>query len=101
MREARGGLRFASVIDRVHDLVANQLDALLGGELVQSLHLGVADGRAGRVMRAVYQDQFRFRIGQTFDLVHIDAEAVFPTYAVRSEEHTSELQSRQYLVCRL
>src|SRR3712207_7296766 len=25
----------------------------------------------------------------------------FPQLAVRSEEHTSELQSRQYLVCRL
>src|SRR3712207_7080374 len=24
-----------------------------------------------------------------------------PTFAARSEEHTSELQSRQYLVCRL
>src|SRR3712207_7123890 len=24
-----------------------------------------------------------------------------PTYPARSEEHTSELQSRQYLVCRL
>src|SRR5947209_13515431 len=24
-----------------------------------------------------------------------------PTYRTRSEEHTSELQSRQYLVCRL
>src|SRR3712207_8285684 len=24
-----------------------------------------------------------------------------PTYSARSEEHTSELQSRQYLVCRL
>src|SRR3712207_7614959 len=27
--------------------------------------------------------------------------AVIPTPMVRSEEHTSELQSRQYLVCRL
>src|SRR3712207_6856650 len=26
---------------------------------------------------------------------------VGPLYALRSEEHTSELQSRQYLVCRL
>src|SRR5258707_8351764 len=26
---------------------------------------------------------------------------VFPRIATRSEEHTSELQSRQYLVCRL
>src|SRR3712207_8622170 len=27
--------------------------------------------------------------------------AVYGIWAVRSEEHTSELQSRQYLVCRL
>src|SRR3712207_7338918 len=27
--------------------------------------------------------------------------AAFPDIEVRSEEHTSELQSRQYLVCRL
>src|SRR3712207_7898542 len=37
---------------------------------------------------------------------HFDAKAVFTAcaeegVAVRSEEHTSELQSRQYLVCRL
>src|SRR3712207_7899364 len=30
----------------------------------------------------------------------VDGERVSPT-TVRSEEHTSELQSRQYLVCRL
>src|SRR3712207_7937172 len=29
------------------------------------------------------------------------AEAIFEEAEVRSEEHTSELQSRQYLVCRL
>src|SRR3712207_8201639 len=29
------------------------------------------------------------------------SECSFSTGAVRSEEHTSELQSRQYLVCRL
>src|SRR3712207_7156146 len=38
-------------------------------------------------------------------LLTIEAMAVLPegriTYADRSEEHTSELQSRQYLVCRL
>src|SRR3712207_6995245 len=27
--------------------------------------------------------------------------ACMPSFAARSEEHTSELQSRQYLVCRL
>src|SRR3712207_8645308 len=34
-------------------------------------------------------------------LVAERAEVVHPRQAHRSEEHTSELQSRQYLVCRL
>src|SRR3712207_7917217 len=36
-------------------------------------------------------------VGHQAELV----EAVLPEDAKRSEEHTSELQSRQYLVCRL
>src|SRR3712207_7504199 len=35
------------------------------------------------------------------DRVSHDHLPVFPTLRRRSEEHTSELQSRQYLVCRL
>src|SRR3712207_8192820 len=49
---------------------------------------------------------------QPFDLEEVDADAAHPdgdsirpvahsATCVRSEEHTSELQSRQYLVCRL
>src|SRR5208282_1667625 len=95
MGEARGGLGFASVIDGVKDLVANQLDAMLGGELVQSLHLGVADGGAGRVMRAVYQDQLGLRIGETLDLVHIDAEAVFPAQAEAAQLEAERLGKRR------
>src|SRR3712207_8508026 len=35
-------------------------------------------------------------------VVRLDPEALRPTLAVaRSEEHTSELQSRQYIACRL
>src|SRR3712207_7291008 len=36
-------------------------------------------------------------------LVGMEATGVYwkPIYYMRSEEHTSELQSRQYLVCRL
>src|SRR5947209_11056918 len=30
-----------------------------------------------------------------------DADATLTAFVIRSEEHTSELQSRQYLVCRL
>src|SRR3712207_8226017 len=32
---------------------------------------------------------------------HLNEGAIGDTHAERSEEHTSELQSRQYLVCRL
>src|SRR3712207_9249180 len=36
------------------------------------------------------------------DLMHSIQQVIGRTYdALRSEEHTSELQSRQYLVCRL
>src|SRR5947209_14315215 len=38
-----------------------------------------------------------FRPGVLFDIVEKNAG----TEGLRSEEHTSELQSRQYLVCRL
>ena len=36
-------------------------------------------------------------------LRHVEAETGFPerNRVIRSEEHTSELQSRQYIVCRL
>src|SRR3712207_7594009 len=50
-----------------------------GAEQLEGLH---EDGRAGRAVHVV---------------VAVDADAP----AGRSEEHTSELQSRQYLVCRL
>src|SRR3712207_8250457 len=43
--------------------------------------------------------------GLADELVQYGADVVYvvegPEYKVRSEEHTSELQSRQYLVCRL
>src|SRR3712207_8413791 len=37
----------------------------------------------------------------THDLEHVDLGKGIPGRWQRSEEHTSELQSRQYLVCRL
>src|SRR3712207_8795413 len=35
------------------------------------------------------------------DLHDVNASFIFARRSARSEEHTSELQSRQYLVCRL
>src|SRR3712207_8131264 len=36
-----------------------------------------------------------------FGALFSEPEGRLPSYTTRSEEHTSELQSRQYLVCRL
>src|SRR3712207_7200335 len=44
----------------------------------------------------------RDRLGPVVDdLVRAEAEDELPLRSARPEEHTSELQSRQYLVCRL
>src|SRR3712207_7458789 len=42
-----------------------------------------------------------FSLGATSSTVTSTTPEVIPSKAFRSEEHTSELQSRQYLVCRL
>src|SRR3712207_7564767 len=61
--------------------------------------------RIGRVRRAVERelDRGSARPGRP-DRLHGEVDPLRPEHARhdrRSEEHTSELQSRQYLVCRL
>src|SRR3712207_8637727 len=57
-------------------------------------HRGTADGRAGLGAPAVQPGDDRGLVGDARGGLRRGA-------AARSEEHTSELQSRQYLVCRL
>src|SRR3712207_6873050 len=40
-------------------------------------------------------------IGDTLSVIHESENVNITARVIRSEEHTSELQSRQYLVCRL
>src|SRR3712207_7945608 len=56
-----------------------------------------------RIIELEHQvDALRSRIGELqAELEHARHEADRRANEVRSEEHTSELQSRQYLVCRL
>src|SRR3712207_7267197 len=63
-------------------LAALAPDLLAGVHVLAALPVGDPDHRPAR---AVSQDR----------------EALEPLLVLRSEEHTSELQSRQYLVCRL
>src|SRR3712207_9584739 len=51
---------------------------------------------AGAFVDAVWQPPDFRASGQSWDLAPLQ-----PRVGLRSEEHTSELQSRQYLVCRL
>src|SRR3712207_7802472 len=51
------------------------------------------------VLKQLMDKQFQAAQSFTVNAVHISILVL--TLVVRSEEHTSELQSRQYLVCRL
>src|SRR3712207_8290075 len=59
--------------------------------------------RGGRAARGadVASPRRAARLRDRRDAAPLDAEAVGDRREARSEEHTSELQSRQYLVCRL
>src|SRR3712207_8481902 len=70
-----------------------------GGKLLESAHVfdvyrggQVGEGRVSLALRLA------FRAG---DRTLTDEDVAPAREKIRSEEHTSELQSRQYLVCRL
>src|SRR3712207_8951727 len=62
-----------------------------------------ADGAFGPALRAVASDSWDQRavVGDTVERFRDRRSLDDLINSVRSEEHTSELQSRQYLVCRL
>src|SRR3712207_8778611 len=55
--------------------------------------------RRDRVIQYVQKKYGETSVGQIATFAELKAKSVIKD--VRSEEHTSELQSRQYLVCRL
>src|SRR3712207_6979415 len=67
--------------------------------LFRSVDAGVGAAVRGLLRPGGLRDSERVRVLHQDDRVVIDREVFLDQR--RSEEHTSELQSRQYLVCRL
>src|SRR3712207_8694152 len=72
--------------------------------------LGIPGSQLQLDLFTIPSAEFRFRYGQAKASVPLDSNGLRLSVSVsraaqfrrlRSEEHTSELQSRQYLVCRL
>src|SRR3712207_8042868 len=57
--------------------------------------------RSARLVGAVLPGRHRDAGEPSEHVLAVDGDEALFDVAVRSEEHTSELQSRQYLVCRL
>src|SRR5215469_6592957 len=66
------------------DLVTHQLNSALCSEVVQGFHFAVFNSRARGVVWAVDQDELGLRVGQPFDLVGVDAEAVLAAHAIEA-----------------
>src|SRR6266566_7834716 len=77
------------------DLVTDQLDSALGGEVVQGFHFGVANGRARRVVRAVDQNKLGLRVGEPLELVGVDAEAILAAHAINAGFQAKRFRERR------
>src|SRR3712207_8744818 len=68
------------------------LGALTGNQAVQQVKAG---------LDAIYLSGWQVAADANLSGQMYPDQSLYPADSVRSEEHTSELQSRQYLVCRL
>src|SRR3712207_601880 len=87
----------ASLFDG-HDAAINVMRRLLQAQGAEVVHLG-HDRSVDTVVRAAVEEDVQGVAISSYQGGHVE----YFSYLVerRSEEHTSELQSRQYLVCRL
>src|SRR3712207_8261270 len=71
--------------------------------LFRSQPVSFAAGEVNKIVTVLVNGDTKFEADQTFTLNLSGAAnaTIGDATGVRSEEHTSELQSRQYLVCRL
>src|SRR5439155_3961090 len=97
LRAKPGVLRRPSVFPRNMDIIVLGIAADVEARGFEILAVNVNPRIPGRVFRLAED------VGTVVNAVEVDRLAVvaFPCAVRRSEEHTSELQSRGHLVCRL
>src|SRR3712207_7933858 len=84
--------------ERQREIAREELGSLTDEVRTDSLGSVIGTKRGSddaRVMVAAHMDEIGFLVR------HVDDKGFIRLQTLRSEEHTSELQSRQYLVCRL
>src|SRR5579862_8067800 len=82
LRKTRSRFCFASVINRMVDLIAHKLNSTRSCELVQAVQFRIANGGAGGIVRAVHQNQLCISVRKFLDLFDIDTESVLLTNGV-------------------
>src|SRR5207249_11699322 len=102
LRQRKGTLRFI----HTKDAKANTLKAIIEehiGEEVQYIMTDESSASWGALLNNPKHKVIRHNIGKYVEgIVHTNSiESAFSYVVARSEEHTSELQSRFDLVCRL
>src|SRR3712207_7188049 len=97
-------MKVAAVLFLVSALVtglAPNLLILIIGRIIGGVGVGVASVIAPAYIAEVAPARIRGRLGSLQQLAIVTGIFLSLLVDFRSEEHTSELQSRQYLVCRL
>src|SRR5256886_3144449 len=86
---------------RTAALIQTSLTAIKTGALALLILLGITIGRNAEALAANFGANFWATGGAAVGLGTIGAAMVGSLFSMRSEEHTSELQSQSNLVCRL
>src|SRR5690554_78275 len=77
-------------------------DSIYATELIDNDFLKYVDSSKIDSLKTQLKNSFDIYDDDNFKIAHIDAEELTEfSFDFRSEEHTSELQSRPHLVCRL
>src|SRR3712207_7660971 len=98
--------RISTIIMALTMVFAAQATGLTGRDIMQKVkNRADGDTRYATIEMTLIQKSGHKRVRKleswAMDVGKDTKKIMFFTYPGRSEEHTSELQSRQYLVCRL